>query len=374
MKNRVHNIVPTFCLVCLSLSVMQSPAIAAEPASVVLDSLTVIAIENVDVPAMRSGRIMAMNVAVGDKVEAGQTLGSLDDQEAMIAVELAKTELAIAHARTMDDTAVDYATAKQTADRRRSRQQQIVHRIADQQAENNTQILAARKAEAVSKNEWDRAAASRQAYSESVSQSEIEGLRLAYDKSRLETKQSEFEQRIAVLQAQAESEAAKRFEANMNQSVSEVAAAKLELDINRLQSLARKQQLELAEANVQQLRFVAPFPGTVVTRHCDVGSWVGAGEPVVKLIRLDRLRLEAYLPLDRLAAIDEGMKAEIEINSGSDTLRKTGEVTFVSPIVDPINQEVQVWVEFDNNDSKVKPGMLASVTLKSQAVSTEVQP
>lgn len=95
---------------------------------------------------------------------------------------------------------------------------------------------------------------------------------------------------------------------------------------------------------------------------------------MVKLIRLDRLRIEAYLPLDHLAAIAEGMKTVIDISTGSDTLRKTGEVTFVAPIVDPINQEVRVWIEFENNDSIVKPGMLANVTLQSQDVLTEVQP
>ncbi|MDA8745494.1 HlyD family efflux transporter periplasmic adaptor subunit [Rubripirellula amarantea] len=358
MSNTTVNIVmAAFAMSWLS----HADTAAIAQGDIQLKSLSVVAIDTVDVPSMRSGKIASLDVREGDIVQAGQVLGKLDDREAMIAVELAKTELAVAQARTMDHSGIDYAEAKLKADRQQSRQQQILRRIAEQQSENETRIQAARKAEAVSKNELERAIQSRNSYSESVSQSEIEGLRLAFEKSRLETKQAEFEQRVAVLQAQAEVEAAKRFDANVEQSQTEIAAAKSGQDIQRLQSLARKQQLELAQTRLDQHHFTAPFAGTIVERHQHSGGWVNAGDPVMKLIRLDRLRVDGYLALDDLSSIQLGDEVELEVQAGTRTIQRVGEVTFVAPTVDPVNQEVRVWIEFDNQDFSARPGMQANV-------------
>jgi multidrug efflux pump subunit AcrA (membrane-fusion protein) len=39
----------------------------------------------------------------------------------------------------------------------------------------------------------------------------------------------------------------------------------------------------------------------------------------------------------------------------------SGEITFVSPEIDAVNQQVRVWGEFDNTDGIVRPGLIATM-------------
>jgi macrolide-specific efflux system membrane fusion protein len=41
------------------------------------------------------------------------------------------------------------------------------------------------------------------------------------------------------------------------------------------------------------------------------------------------------------------------------TIELDGEISFVSPEVDPINSQVRVWAEFDNPKLLVRPGTSA---------------
>jgi multidrug efflux pump subunit AcrA (membrane-fusion protein) len=44
-----------------------------------------------------------------------------------------------------------------------------------------------------------------------------------------------------------------------------------------------------------------------------------------------------------------------------------GEVSFISPEVDAINNQVRFWVEFDNADAKIFPGMKVNVRIVSHS-------
>ena len=40
-----------------------------------------------------------------------------------------------------------------------------------------------------------------------------------------------------------------------------------------------------------------------------------------------------------------------------------GKVVFVSPEIDPVNSQVNIWVEIDNEELRVRPGMRAKMTI-----------
>jgi multidrug efflux pump subunit AcrA (membrane-fusion protein) len=66
----------------------------------------------------------------------------------------------------------------------------------------------------------------------------------------------------------------------------------------------REAELDAAQQDVARLQILAPFDGVVENVHRRKGEWVQPGEPVVKLLRMDRLWIEGmvdasrYLPAD----------------------------------------------------------------------------
>ena len=45
-------------------------------------------------------------------------------------------------------------------------------------------------------------------------------------------------------------------------------------------------------------------------------------------------------------------------------IRREGRIVFISPEIDPVNEEVRFWVEFDNSTLDVLPGMRLSLKSK----------
>ena len=54
----------------------------------------------------------------------------------------------------------------------------------------------------------------------------------------------------------------------------------------------------------------------------------------------------------------------------------SGEITFVSPEVEPVNQQVRIWAEFENPEKHIRPGLITTMEVeasKSKPVDGETQ-
>jgi len=56
-----------------------------------------------------------------------------------------------------------------------------------------------------------------------------------------------------------------------------------------------------------------------------------------------------------ILVVNPGTKQEIEFQ---------GKISFVSPEINPVNNQTRVWAEIENPDLKLKPGMRASLIVK----------
>lgn len=338
-------------------------ASASEP--IIINDLVVTLIDSVNVPAQHTGMVAELRVREGDNVQAKQTLGRLDDRRARLEEERAKTQREIAVSQADDALAQALAEKKLAHQKQLKSQHGIQLEAAAKKANNQTRIQASEKAQEVAKNELERATTARARYRDSVSQSEIDGLRLAYDRSRLETVQATFELEIDALDHQAESKAAMAHQLNVEQSEIELAQVHADEKIERLQSDLQDQQWRLARLAAEQHTIASPMVGVVVERFCNVGDWVKAGDPIFRIIRLDRLRAEGYIDAARLDVLTKGKLVNISVDLPGDNAGNiTGKVVFVSPEIDPVNNEVRFWVEFDNPDHVVLPGMQIQASLE----------
>jgi macrolide-specific efflux system membrane fusion protein len=274
------------------------PAQAVEP--IKIDSVLVTLIEQVDVPASDAGALTAIVAVEGQIVAEGTLLAGLEDGEAQQTVRRAKLELDIAVKESRNDLKVRYA----------------------------------RKSYEVAQAELKRATDSVEKYRKSVSQSEIDNLRLTADGAALAIDQAEHD--LAVAQITTE---------------------------------LKENELQVATGRLARRKLLAPIAGVVVQIKRHRGEWVEPGDAVVRLVRMDRLRAEGFLP--SRAAFDglTGRPVTLSVDlPGKPQTRFPGKLVFVSPEINPVNGQVRVWAEIENRDLLLKPGLQAALSIEAPGV------
>ncbi len=207
------------------------------------------------------------------------------------------------------------------------------YEIAHAEATNDVRLRYAQKALEVSEAELRRSTESVERFAKSVSQSQIDVERLTVQKNRLEAEQAQ----------------------------QETAIAKLEMR-------AKENELSAARAQVARRRIIAPFDGIIVQNYVRQGEWVEPGQQAMRIIHVDRLKAEGFIPADR--AVAEMVGAPVRLSVSLAQLEQTpftGSVAFVSPEVDPITGQVRVWAEIDNREGRLRPGLPARMTIATES-------
>jgi multidrug resistance efflux pump len=149
---------------------------------------------------------------------------------------------------------------------------------------------------------------------------------------------------------------------------------------NKLTAKAKKAEVSAAEVVVNRRVLQAPFDGIVTFVHKHPGEWVAVGEPVVEMVRVDRLGVRGSLDAQEWGAADvDGRKVTVEFNLPRGRVEKvTGKVVFVSPVV--VNGKLNVWAEIETPMDKqgrpaVPAGMTAAMTVHTgQPAQVEAKP
>ncbi|MCC9656862.1 efflux RND transporter periplasmic adaptor subunit [Rhodopirellula halodulae] len=356
----------TFCIALLYLPTWvfaEDNPTSARPA-IWLEGLVVTPAQSGSAVAIQSGRLQELLVGEGDVVAKGDLIAKLDDAVASIQLRSAKQELAILQFKQRQTLAMDAAQASLDSQRLAAKKHAAEQSIHQRIAENKNRVLAAEKAEAVAKNEWSRAINAKEEFADAVSQSEIDQLKLAYEQRMLETKQAVFDQEVHRLQQSVD--AIEKETLDNEVYAAEVALKQAEADqtVAKLQLDLQAERTELAQTQVEQLHLQSPLPGVVVDLTHRVGDWIPSGEAVARIVHLDRLRVEGFLPAKWISTLQQSTTPTLmlELPSG-ETLTRKGESLFISPEVDPLTKETRFWVEFDNSNGEVLPGASAKLQL-----------
>ncbi len=89
--------------------------------------------------------------------------------------------------------------------------------------------------------------------------------------------------------------------------------------VEERRSLEREARADLKriEIDLDNTEIRAPYDGTVIERHVEVGAYVGTGTPVVRLINDKEIEVEAEVPSDRIAALREGVRVRLQLDNGT---------------------------------------------------------
>lgn len=207
-------------------------------------------------------------------------------------------------------------------------QARIERQNAAELAGNDVKIRLGRKMLELAELDMRRAEESNTQFPMSVTKSQVDRLRLSIERSRLEIEQSEHE----------------------------LTSARRALE-------AAEHAVRIAEAAVQRRKVVAPIDGVAVEVKRRKGEWAQSGESLVRLLRIDRLRAEGFVPAARVAQPWAGKNAVLQVHVASGQQTFTGVVTFVSPEVNPVNGQVRVLADIDNPNGTLRPGLVGTLTI-----------
>jgi RND family efflux transporter MFP subunit len=125
---------------------------------------------------------------------------------------------------------------------------------------------------------------------------------------------------------------------------------------------AQKKQLVQMKRQLAKTRIYAPFNGTIDQVFANRGASVAPGvTPILRIVNLNRMYIEADVPENYLTSVTKGSKAVVEIpvlgQSQITNIRQTGSY------VQPSNRTFRIEAPLDNPNGDIKPNLVAKLNV-----------
>jgi HlyD family secretion protein len=145
--------------------------------------------------------------------------------------------------------------------------------------------------------------------------------------------------------------------------------------LQALQSVGKQELIKTAEAQVQAAKghydsaqaqvsyseIRSPINGVVTDRPVYPGEMANTGTPLLTIMDVSKVVARVNLAQDQARNVKVGNDATITPADGGELV--TGKVTIVSPAADPNSTTVQVWVQADNADERLRAGQSVHVSI-----------
>lgn len=130
--------------------------------------------------------------------------------------------------------------------------------------------------------------------------------------------------------------------------------------------------LELARIDLKESALAAPFDAVVAEKLLDVGALVSPGNPIVRLVSVDTVKVTAGVAeryLGDLAPSETIATVTVDALGGR---QFDGVLGRVSPVLDARTRTAEVEIRIPNPRHDLKPGMYARVTLVTRTAEDAV--
>ena len=125
---------------------------------------------------------------------------------------------------------------------------------------------------------------------------------------------------------------------------------------------AAKAQLDITELSMTDAVVRSPISGTVSKRHVQPGEKVSFDAPLLSIVDLAQLEVQAQVPISDVTQIRKGMPTHVDVE-GIDGRKFEGRVERINPSAEPGTRTINIYVSLANEDSLLKTGMFARVLL-----------
>ena len=271
--------------------------------------------QQTDVAPQTSGKVVAVGVDIGSRVQRGQMLVRLDDAELKLRVQQATAQVQQAKA------AVRQAEEKIGL---RSGQAFDPNRVAE--------VAAAKVAFDLAEKNLRRA-------EKLIESGDVS--REFYDQQRAQRDQTKEQYDVALAQAR------------QNYAAVEVA---------RTNVANAEAALGLAKQNLSYAVIPAPMDGFVSERTADVGEYVSPQQKVATIVRTNPLRVRIDIPEQAIPEVHVGQSVSATTSAWPDR-SFAGRVARIAPNVSAQSRTLTVEAEIDNSGGALKPGQFATVRI-----------
>lgn len=122
-------------------------------------------------------------------------------------------------------------------------------------------------------------------------------------------------------------------------------------------------QQKLRAKDLEDTKLHAPISGILLKKMGEAGEMISAGMPVLVISDISKVKVNAYIPENRLKDIKIGQNVEIRIDA-VDAVRN-GKIAEVGGMADPSTRAFTVKAIVDNPGNIIRPGMIAEVSFTS---------
>jgi len=174
------------------------------------------------------------------------------------------------------------------------------------------------------------------------------------------------EQAALVEGAEATVEEARRQQERIARLAKEQAVSQSELDQANRNLDSASAQLRAVQSRQRDRVLVAPFDGVLGFRMVSVGSYVGPGDVVARLIDDSEMNLEFAVPSIFLRTLKKGTLIQATTDDLPGEVFE-GEVASIDNAIDPVTRAIRVRATLPNPDRILKSGMFVQVALLADA-------
>jgi membrane fusion protein (multidrug efflux system) len=121
---------------------------------------------------------------------------------------------------------------------------------------------------------------------------------------------------------------------------------------------AARAQREIARIALAHATIRAPFAGVVSKRYVQAGDKVAPDTPVLGIVDLRQLTLEAQVPASDIPRVKAGQAVRFRVD-GYGQRQFNGKVARINPITEAGSRAMLVYVHVDNPDGALRGGMFA---------------
>lgn len=128
--------------------------------------------------------------------------------------------------------------------------------------------------------------------------------------------------------------------------------------------------LEEANERISRLSIEAPFDGSVVAKHAEIGEYLPIGSPIAEIVSSGRIDARMMVPEESLPLLKMGDSIDLVVDSLAMELR--GEIFSINSRGSVGSRTFPVRVKLDDHAGQLRPGMGVSVFVPVTKASTEL--
>jgi membrane fusion protein (multidrug efflux system) len=140
----------------------------------------------------------------------------------------------------------------------------------------------------------------------------------------------------------------------------------LKVKVDEARLALAKTELNIAKQNLLDHQIVSPIEGIIYLKIAALGEHVNVApkDEIMKIVQMDPLELEFYVPENLVGTIRVGSKIQFIVKAFSEE-KYFAILRFISPTADPSTRNVKMKALVKNPGYRLKPGFFAEVSVQT---------